>query len=142
MPFKYCIKCKTLKSKNRFSPSKRTKDKLMTYCRDCQNEIHKQVRKRQRHAVLLIIGHGIIQCIYCGCNKEELIEINHKNGGGAKEWRKQGGGSALIKAIYQGIRSYKDLELVCRVCNARDYIERKFGKQKWEIRWINGCQGI
>jgi hypothetical protein len=46
--------------------------------------------QRYRRRALLIVGGGKIACVRCGCDRPELIEINHKNGGGRPELKSIG----------------------------------------------------
>ena len=93
---------------------------------------NRKFRLKRRMRVLSLLGGAI--CIYCGCDEIGALEINHKNGGGAKEWR-GGAGSRATSDIFYGRRPTDDLEVVCRVCNAWHYITRKTGVNKWTIIW-------
>lgn len=64
-----------------------------------------------------------VKCSRCGCDVLDLLEINHINGGGCKELKKVGG--SLYDKILSGERDTQGLEILCRVCNALDYVERK-----------------
>jgi hypothetical protein len=76
--------------------------------------------KKEKLKALEMSGGAI--CINCGCNNVDFLEINHKNGGGKKE---QKNGIHFIQDIYLGKRKTDDLNVLCRVCNARDYLIRK-----------------
>jgi len=69
-----------------------------------------------------IIGEP--KCVRCGCDEIDFLEFNHKNGGGCKDWR-DSNGVAMMDRILTQKRKTDDLEIVCRVCNALDYLERK-----------------
>lgn len=56
-----------------------------------------------------------IRCVNCGCNVIDIIEINHKNGGGSKEFA--AGNDKFYRAIVNGERKTDDLDLRCKVCN-------------------------
>ena len=86
------------------------------------------------------IGKKKIECIECKCNDKRLLEINHINGGGCKETKNLGtyGSNAIkfLKEIISLRRSTKDLNILCRVCNAKHYLETKYGKLTYKIIWI------
>ena len=75
-------------------------------------------------------------CKLCGCNELSFLEFNHKNGGGAKEIRENGYGS-MMDMILTKKRKVDDLEVLCRVCNALDHLQRKNKLQanKFMIKW-------
>jgi len=81
-----------------------------------------------RLAALKKVGHGILKCNRCGCDKYEWLEINHINGGGCKE-RKIENGSKFYESIVSGVRKIDDLELLCRPCNLIDAAERMSGRK-------------
>jgi len=81
----------------------------------------KESRLNRRVRVMEILGGAI--CKRCGCTEVTFLEINHKNGGGCKEYRAIG--NHLLGIILRGERTTEDLEVLCRVCNALDYLEQK-----------------
>jgi len=91
----------------------------------------KSVRKARIRA-LEMIARGKPVCGNCGCDDVRLLEINHINGGGFQEWKKCPG-SRFIDKINRGDRKIDDLNILCRVCNAQDYLERKYGKLPYTI---------
>jgi hypothetical protein len=102
-----------------------------------------KVKKYQReswlriHAKTLeIVGKGKMCCARCGCDVVSMLEINHKNGGGYRERMAVGGRTPFLRRIARGERSADDLELLCRVCNATDHVERTTGK-KYLIKILN-----
>ncbi len=76
---------------------------------------------------LSMIGKGKVQCVNCGCNDIRLLEINHINGSGTKDYALYIGKSSFIQTIAAGKRKTDDLEVCCRVCNALQYLESKYG---------------
>lgn len=76
---------------------------------------------RKRRAMEMIGG---ARCVKCGCDHLEFLEINHKNGGGCQE-HKMSGRIAPMDRILSGKRSTEGLNVLCRVCNALDYLYRK-----------------
>ena len=93
--------------------------------------------RRLRLRVLLLVGKGQMQCTKCGCNKPGLLEINHINGGGSKEYHAAGGSGGMYRAIANLEPLTEDLELLCKVCNARHYLELRHGALPYAIRWLS-----
>ena len=67
---------------------------------------------------------GGAKCRNCGCDDIDLLEFNHKDGNGCKEWRLTKG-VPIVDRILTLKRKTDDLEVLCRVCNALDFLERK-----------------
>lgn len=89
--------------------------------------------RRYRRRALLVVGNGTVACVRCGCDRPELIEINHKNGGGGKELR--GLGSKWHRVIAKLERDTAALELLCRPCNAIHYLETQHGPLPFRVIW-------
>ncbi len=99
-----------------------------------ENKEHQKKYYKQRRLKLLnIISNNNPCCVRCGCNDIRLLEINHKNGGGNKETKKGKKSSKLRNDILNGKRKTDDLELLCRVCNSRHWLELKYGKLSYRI---------
>src|SRR3990167_1494667 len=98
-------------------------------------EHRKEQNRKERVRVLLLVGKKDIKCVRCGCDDSRLLEINHKNGEGKKDF----GDGRYMREFYRKIirleRRVEDLEILCRVCNARHYLELKYGKLPIEITW-------
>lgn len=75
------------------------------------------------------------KCVYCGCDDVRFLEVNHKEGGGAKEAIMSG--NNFYWAIIKGRRNTDDLEIACRPDNALHYLKLKYGKSadQFEILW-------
>lgn len=75
-------------------------------------------------------------CERCGCDELDFLEFNHRNGGGCKEHR-ENKNTPIMDRILTNKRDTDDLEIVCRVCNALDYLERKNNTQakRYDIQW-------
>lgn len=84
----------------------------------------------RRRKVFEIIGGAI--CCRCGCDDIECLEINHRHGGGSKDLKIIG--NHLADLILQGKRPPSDYEVLCRVCNALDHLERKHPHIKGQFR--------
>ncbi len=84
-----------------------------------------EIRKRQYNArklrALRLIGDA--KCKRCGCDELDYLEFNHKDGNGCQEWRKNT--MSLVDRILSKKRDINDLEILCRVCNALEFLERK-----------------
>lgn len=82
-----------------------------------------------------IIGEP--KCVRCGCDEIDFLEFNHKSGGGCKEHR-ESHNRPMMDRILTGKRNTDDLEIVCRVCNALDFLERKNNQQskRFQIKWM------
>ena len=89
-------------------------------------------RTYRRRAVMLV-GRGNVACVKCGCDRPEMLEINHVNGGGGVELK--GAGHKMYRDIARMVRPVDDLNLLCRPCNAIHYLELKFGPLPFKIVW-------
>jgi hypothetical protein len=77
-----------------------------------------------------------VKCIRCGCDKFECLEINHKNGGGAKERKAaKGNNQSLYLDVIHDRRPTDDLEITCKPCNSIHYLELLYGKLPYQISW-------
>lgn len=104
---------------------------------------HNQNALRSYHKLRLtalrMIGN---KCQNCGCNDEKLLEINHINGGGRKEFLKINGGytggTNFYRAIVKGKRTLEDLNVLCRVCqwNHERGLKDLTLVGAWQIKWI------
>ena len=108
----------------------------------------KQIRintrlKKKVKVLTLISGSNLPVCEWCGCDDIRALEANHKNGGGSRERITRVGPGNYIRSvdlyrkILTGNREVGDLNVLCRPCNALEYLLRKIPglKGKWEIRW-------
>ena len=137
---KICTKCHKLKPLYAFNKKKTISDGHTTTCKECTRKYAREQRilkgawpdlqryRKLRTAVLQKLGG---KCVYCGCNVLEALEINHVNGGGAKE-NKGAQRRRYLNDILNGKRD--DLELTCRVCNALHYMKLK-GFNGWTVSW-------
>jgi len=117
------------------NPERAEKFKKYVDSVDMKKHRNEQNRK-ERIKVLLLVGKMEIKCVRCGCDNIPLLEINHINGGGLKEFE----GGKYAREFYRKIirleRKVDDLEILCRVCNAWHYLELKTGKkQPFEVIW-------
>lgn len=84
-------------------------------------ESRRSVYLNRKYRAMELVGGA--KCVRCGCDYIDFLEFNHINGGGCKEWRKNKKG--LVDRLLSGDRDKSGLEVLCRVCNAVDYLERK-----------------
>lgn len=77
-------------------------------------------------------------CFMCHCDDIRLLEINHKNGGGTKELKKGRNARRFYLDIKHCRRGINDLNVLCRVCNNWDYLERKYGSLPYTVIWNGG----
>lgn len=93
---------------------------IRSYKRECLNSYNHQ----SRESVITLLGG---KCIKCGISDMQLLNINHKNGGGTKE-RGNRGSSPLCRDILMGRRAISDLNLLCHNCNI--LYEYEVGRRK------------
>jgi hypothetical protein len=102
--------------------------------------LHKWYLEHRLKVFQKVSGFEVPKCVYCGCDDIRLLEVNHKKGGGNKtDYKHKHNGSSktttFYKKILSGERSIEDLEVTCRPCNARHYLELKFGPLPFVIKW-------
>jgi hypothetical protein len=125
-----CPKCSKIRSvRDRKYEKNITALKPGIIRRRSSSEWERTYRNRSR----LLVGRGRLECVGCGCDKIELLEINHKNGGGGKEFKELG--NKFYRDIAKMERTVDDLELLCRPCNAVHYLQTKFGPLSFKVLW-------
>lgn len=80
-------------------------------------------RRRQRLAVIAILGG---KCAECGFADIRALQIDHINGGGAKELKKLNGVQYTISVIKSAINKENKYQLLCANCN---WIKRALKKE-------------
>ena len=86
---------------------------------------YSQLRKK----AMIILGRGTIKCERCGYDNYEELQINHKNGGGRKEYHGYNNARYMFyRDIVNGSRRIDDLNVLCRACNFVDLAERIGGE--------------
>lgn len=93
-------------------------------------------QKEKLSALQIISGQEIPTCRNCGCADLRILEKEHKNGGGTKEMRIRNSGE-ISRDIIKGIRKTDDLEVLCKVCNAKAFVERVFNV-KFKVECLGG----
>lgn len=93
----------------------------------------KRAYNNRKLKALKIVGEP--KCNQCGCDELSFLEFNHIGGNGCVEWR-ENKGKPMMDRVIKG-RETDDLEILCRVCNALDYLSRKNKEQsqRYEIKF-------
>lgn len=100
------------------------------------NADNRRRNKQKRIDAMLIVGHGQLKCISCGCDRQDMLQINHINGGGGKERvKKKGNGQTIFKDIIKKRRSVEDLDIRCYMCNHLHYAQKRWGDIPVKIIW-------
>lgn len=98
----------------------------------------KRCRLKERLKILRIVGKGILRCSECGCDDIDLLEINHKDGGGTKELCGKGNRPyQFYRSIIKEVRRTDDLNLLCIVCNTAHYVKLKYGVN-YSVEYVGG----
>jgi hypothetical protein len=98
------------------------------------------VRNRIKRKLWVMTLLGGARCRICGITDLRILEINHKFGGGHKEygyaWTHERG-NKIYREIANGLRGIDDLEALCRPCNALDHVFRVYPdlRGKGRILW-------
>ena len=87
---------------------------------------------RKRRAMELIGGAF---CVSCGCDELDFLEFNHVGGGGCEDHRTHG--NTMMDRLLTGKRDPQGINVLCRVCNAIDFLARKKpdAKGRFLTRW-------
>lgn len=92
---------------------------LDTRCRSCTNDAAKLGQKRYkqklRRDLFTHYGNGLIACACCGEKHEEFLTIDHVNGGGSEERRKQTQNGILSRLRREGYPP--GYRILCMNCN-------------------------
>jgi len=95
-----------------------------------QKEKQRDYTRKLRSQVLNMLGD---KCVYCGCDIQEVLQINHKNGEGNKEFKSISDKQFYLNII-KGRRKTDDLEITCPICNSWHYlIKIRKIPDRWKI---------
>jgi hypothetical protein len=112
------------------------KVKLIEWWKNNKAKHSKDTTSKLKKRVFALVSKSINPiCVSCGCNDLRLLEVNHKNGGGGKEYHRLKNNMNFYRDISMLRRKIDDLELLCKVCNAKHYLELKYGKLPIEVKW-------
>lgn len=78
-------------------------------------------------------GSEVPKCVHCGCNVVDFLEFSHLH----TTHMERGGdhNRNLALRIVEGRVDLSDIEIACRICNAKLYLEKKFGPTGHTITW-------
>lgn len=101
---------------------------------DKQKLARQRAYNNRKIKAMNIVGGAV--CRNCGCDELHALEFNHINGGGASEYRLSGN-RPIMDRLLTDKRNFEGLEVLCRVCNALDFTERKLPeiKGKFTVVW-------
>ncbi|TET08473.1 MAG: hypothetical protein E3J83_03240 [Candidatus Atribacteria bacterium] len=123
-------------AKQYYTDHKEEKAKYQAIHREWRNSQQRKRATIKKIKIFNMISDNNIACNQCGCQNIRLLEINHIDGGGGRETKRKGY-SYFLNDIIDGKREVDDLEILCRVCNARHYLESKYGKLPYTIIFSN-----
>lgn len=94
--------------------------------------------KNRRAAVYRVARDKTPKCSNptCGCTVYALLEINHKYGGGKKEFDAINGNMEFYRRIACGERDIDDLELLCKVCNNEHHVSENLGFKGFYVTYV------
>lgn len=78
-----------------------------------RNERNRNYIRKLHDKIIDLLGG---KCVSCGVTDKRVLQVNHKNGGGCKEFKKIGA-LVLYNQILKGKRAIDDLEVRCSNCN-------------------------
>lgn len=108
-------------------------DTNMVNCSKCASKINKKDKdfgKTRRFVVFQRVSKKEKPaCMNCGCDDMRALELHHKLGGGCQDYKKYRT-KEIINALYCGRRKIEDFSVLCKVCNALEYAQRK-----WKLKW-------
>lgn len=101
---------------------------------DKQKLARQRAYNNRKIKAMELVGGAV--CARCGCTELHALEFNHINGSGAREYR-DNNNRAMMDMLLTFNREPDDLEVLCRPCNAVDFIERKIPDMKgsFEVVW-------
>ncbi len=90
-------------------------------------------KKRLRVKAIEKLGGPV--CVNCSCTIKEILEINHIKGNGRQELKKYQNYHSFFRAIINEKVNKRDYNILCRVCNAKDYVENILGIKGYKIEF-------
>jgi len=122
-----CLNCGKIKESNRINKN---------YCLHCQDLHLKPQRKLKLQALKIVSGKEFPICSSCGCDIFKILDINHKKFRTKEEKIRYAKDFHLLyKEITDGKIEIKELEVLCKLCNWKHFLQFKFGIE-WRINWI------
>jgi hypothetical protein len=108
------------------------------YDPDTERRKWREQHRKVRIAAMEKLG-GMI-CANCGCDIDQILEINHIHGGGRQEL-KGGQNRQLYRWILNDKVAADDYNVLCRVCNALHYVQDVLGHQGHAVMWRGSLIG-
>lgn len=128
-------------SESETSEQLKKREKWNRYMRTYRAKHPDRVRKARRRQYInrktkAMKAVSDAKCERCGCDEIDFLEFNHKNGGGCQEHRITDC-KPMMDRILTKNRDTDDLEILCRICNALEFLERKNKKSAkgFKIKW-------
>jgi len=106
---KYCMK---YRQDHREQIREHDKKRYQNHKEQRKEQMRKKRRKLHDRVIDLLGG----KCVGCGITDKRILQINHKDGGGAKEYKKIGT-NLFYRQILNGKRIIEDLDVRCANCN-------------------------
>lgn len=103
--------------------------------RDIQRKHRAKYKYELKREVCNLLGGQ--RCVNCGVTDMRVLEVNHINGGGSaevKRRKRETGKTYGSNDLYQDIKHNRVdrsfFNILCRPCNAMDYLCRKYGESE------------
>ena len=156
---KVCAKCKKIKEISLFYRNCKSKDLATSRCIKCIKENYRKdyAQNKEKFAkwsknsyirnfetrrkwnaqkykdsltnLLNILGN---KCIKCGITDKRILQLDHINGGGSQDRRKNSTGYLYYQKIADSIlKGNKGFQLLCANCNLIAGIEKGYKKSIW-----------
>ena len=157
---KRCSKCRKLLSRRFFDRDYQKKDKLTSRCKECirkqgwdyyeknklkrneysnkyyvryKDKIKKWSRNKRKNIIVELFKILGNKCAICKIKDKQLLQIDHKNGGGAKHRRIKGVHYMYYKDILlKTKKGNKKFRLLCSNCNIKEAIKKGDRISIWE----------
>jgi hypothetical protein len=118
--------------------ARKVRNKIMSTYQEAQREYYRKHRKLMldvehqmyralRAEVVTLLGG---KCVRCGIDDSDVLQIDHRNGGGCKEIKALGSGYPYLKRVRNAVlnskrrKSVSRYQLLCANCNWKKRKER------------------
>src|SRR5512135_784104 len=91
-------------------------DEKSSRCAACENQARRQLHFRQRMMCLSHYSQGKFECACCHETQVEFLALDHVNGGGHQDRKKQGNGYSLFRNLIRK-RFPTGFRVLCHNCN-------------------------
>ena len=113
--YKICPMCDKKKPVTEFTKHKRERWDVYTYCNSC-----KSFSASNRKKVLEYYGGPSPECVICGENRYEALDLDHIDGSGGEERKVRTGAGIYARVIRDGYPS--NFRILCRNCNWLEFM--------------------